>query len=58
MMADPQREKSPLLVSDIAGTTRDATDTPITYEGRPYVLQGYCRYPSSVETEKKWSALP
>lgn len=26
------------LVSDIAGTTRDAIDTPITYNNRPYVL--------------------
>jgi GTP-binding protein len=26
------------LVSDIAGTTRDAIDTPMTYNGKPYVL--------------------
>jgi GTP-binding protein len=26
------------LVSDIAGTTRDAIDTPMTYHGQPYIL--------------------
>lgn len=30
--------RSPLLVSPIAGTTRDAIDTEVRYEGRPYVL--------------------
>ena len=37
-MSESQREKSPLLVSDIAGTTRDATDTIIKYEGEEYVF--------------------
>jgi len=27
-----------LIVSDIAGTTRDAVDTPVTYNGKEYVL--------------------
>lgn len=27
-----------VIVSDVAGTTRDAIDTPFTYEGRNYVL--------------------
>ena len=26
------------LVSDVAGTTRDAIDTPFNYNGKPYVL--------------------
>lgn len=38
MMADPDRERSPLLVSDIAGTTRDSVDTLIHHEGRPFIL--------------------
>lgn len=38
LMSDDQRDQSPLLVSPIAGTTRDATDTEVTYHGRPYVL--------------------
>lgn len=38
MMAEPDRERSPLLVSPIAGTTRDAVDTTIHYQGKPYVL--------------------
>ncbi len=38
MMSDAQHDHSPLLVSPIAGTTRDATDTEITFHGKPYVL--------------------
>lgn len=38
MMADPDRERSPLLVSPIAGTTRDAIDTIVHYDGTPYIL--------------------
>ncbi len=38
LMSDTDRKKSPLLVSPIAGTTRDSTDTEVTYQGRPYVL--------------------
>ncbi len=37
-MSEVQREKSPLLVSDIAGTTRDATDTVIRYHEKDYVF--------------------
>lgn len=38
LMSDPQREASPRLVSDIPGTTRDASDTVIKYEGLDYVF--------------------
>ncbi len=38
LMAEPDRQRSPLLVSDIAGTTRDAVDTVIHRDGRAYVL--------------------
>jgi GTP-binding protein len=38
LMTDGQREKSPLLVSDIAGTTRDSTDTEVMYHGQRYVI--------------------
>ena len=30
--------KKRVIVSDIAGTTRDAIDTPVTYDGREYVF--------------------
>lgn len=38
LMSTEQRDKSPLLVSPIAGTTRDAVDTEITYHGKSYIL--------------------
>lgn len=38
LMTDADREAQPLLVSPIAGTTRDATDTEVTYHGRKYIL--------------------
>lgn len=38
LMSPDQREKSPLLVSEIAGTTRDAVDAEIRYQDKPYVL--------------------
>jgi GTPase len=38
MMNSEQKERSPLVVSDIAGTTRDATDTMVTFHGRSYTL--------------------
>lgn len=36
LMSEGQREKSPLLVSDLPGTTRDSTDTVIHYHDKPY----------------------
>ena len=38
MMSDSQREKLPLLVSPVAGTTRDSTDTEVKFHDRTYVL--------------------
>lgn len=38
LMTDAQREESPLLVSPVAGTTRDSTDTEVTYHGKKYIL--------------------
>lgn len=35
-MSENQRQKSPLLVSDIPGTTRDSTDTIIRYHDQEY----------------------
>ncbi|MDO8649340.1 MAG: ribosome biogenesis GTPase Der [Candidatus Peregrinibacteria bacterium] len=38
LMSDAQRKVSPKLVSEVAGTTRDATDTIIRHEDREYVF--------------------
>jgi GTPase len=38
LMNDKKREASPLLVSDIAGTTRDSTDTSIVYNDNEYIF--------------------
>lgn len=38
MMSDGQRETLPLLVSPVAGTTRDSTDTEVKFSGRSYIL--------------------
>ncbi len=37
-MSEAQRRASPLLVSEIPGTTRDTTDTRVRYEGKEYLL--------------------
>jgi GTP-binding protein len=37
-MSETQRKTSPLLVSEIAGTTRDATDTVIRYHEKDYLF--------------------
>jgi GTPase len=37
-MSETQRGQSPLLVSDIAGTTRDSTDTCIRYNDQEYLF--------------------
>ena len=38
LMSDSQREKSPLLVSPVAGTTRDSIDTEVTYHDKQYII--------------------
>lgn len=38
LMADPDREKNPKMVSDIPGTTRDSTDTIIRHAGEEYLF--------------------
>jgi len=38
LMSEGQREQSPLLVSDIAGTTRDTTDTHVKYHDQEYIF--------------------
>jgi len=38
LMSESQREESPRLVSDIAGTTRDATDTIVRHDDAEYVF--------------------
>jgi GTP-binding protein len=49
-----------VIVSEIAGTTRDAIDTPFTYEGQKYVLidtAGLRRKSKVNETIEKYSVL-
>jgi len=38
LMSDPQRETAARIVSEIPGTTRDATDTVIKHDGQDYVF--------------------
>jgi len=38
LMSEPQRKASPLLVSDIPGTTRDAIDTVIRFHEKDYLF--------------------
>ena len=37
-MSDSERDKSPKLVSDVPGTTRDSTDTVIVREGKEFIF--------------------
>ncbi len=52
-----------LLVSDSPGTTRDAIDTPLTWDGRPYVLvdtagiRRRSRVQENLEKGMVWQAL-
>ncbi len=53
LMSDEQRAVSPKLVSPVAGTTRDATDTIVKREGVEYVFVDTAglRRPSKVEKD-------
>lgn len=60
LMTDSQRETAPLMVSSIAGTTRDSTDTEVTYHGRPFVLvdtAGLKRRPHAVADVERLSMM-
>ncbi|MCG1023028.1 MULTISPECIES: ribosome biogenesis GTPase Der [Sutcliffiella] len=49
-----------VIVSDIAGTTRDAIDTPYTYDGKEYVIidtAGMRKKGKVYETTEKYSVL-
>ncbi|KMJ59770.1 GTP-binding protein Der [Bacillus sp. LL01] len=49
-----------VIVSDIAGTTRDAIDTPYTYDGKDYVIidtAGMRKKGKVYETTEKYSVL-
>jgi GTP-binding protein len=49
-----------VIVSDIAGTTRDAVDTPYTYDGKEYVIidtAGMRKKGKVYETTEKYSVL-
>lgn len=48
------------VVSDVAGTTRDSVDVPISFEGRPYVLvdtAGVRRKKSEKEVVEKFASM-
>ena len=49
-----------VIVSDVAGTTRDAVDTPFTYHGKPFVVidtAGMRKRGKIYETVEKYSLL-
>lgn len=60
MMNDAQREQASLLVSEVAGTTRDSTDTLIRYEETPYILvdtAGIKKHTQSLEEIERYAML-
>lgn len=60
LMTDSQRESAPLLVSPIAGTTRDAVDTEVTYHGKRYTLidtAGLKRKSRSTDQIERYAAM-
>ena len=44
-----------LIVSDIAGTTRDAVDTPVTHNGKDYVFIDKAGLRRKTRSRKSWS---
>lgn len=60
VMSDSQREKLPLLVSPVAGTTRDSTDTEVKFHDRTYVLvdtAGLKKRPYKLEDVERFSMM-
>ncbi len=60
LMTDVQRETAPLLVSPIAGTTRDSVDTEVTYHGKQYILidtAGLKKKSRSVDDIERFAAM-
>ena len=51
-MSDSQRKKSPLLVSEIAGTTRDTTDTAIKCKEKEYLFMDTAGIKRRKQTEE------
>ena len=43
-----------VIVSPIAGTTRDAIDTPFEWEGDKYLLIVYCRYQKKEQSKRRY----
>ncbi len=59
-MSESQRKSSPLLVSDVAGTTRDATDTEIKYQGKSFTLTdtaGLKKNDTNIEDIERFATL-
>lgn len=52
LMSDEQRKKSPRLVSDIPGTTRDSADTLIKHEGTSYLFIDTAGLKRNAKTEE------
>jgi GTP-binding protein len=60
LMSDMQREQSALLVSEVAGTTRDSTDTLVHFNERPYMLvdtAGIKKHTQSLEQIERYAML-
>lgn len=60
MMSDSQRETLPLLVSPVAGTTRDSTDTEVKFHDRTYILvdtAGLKKRPYKLEDVERFSLM-
>lgn len=60
MMSETQRGTLPLLVSPVAGTTRDSTDTEVKFHERTYILvdtAGLKKRPYKLEDVERFSLM-
>ncbi len=60
MMSETQRGTLPLLVSPVAGTTRDSTDTEVKFHDRTYILvdtAGLKKRPYKLEDVERFSLM-